>query len=99
MFLLFLARLLLQNVLIDLRECTSWRVSDAALLRPRVWSGRKHATSAVLASHHGNASGQMLCMSISALADLCLLVPHCRSLHGGNLVALCLQNLEHWPTV
>ena len=65
----------------------SWRLSDATLLRPCVWSGRKHAASAVLASHHGNASGQMLCMNISDLTDLCLLVPHCRSLHGGNLVA------------
>ena len=37
---------------------------------------------------------------ISPLTDLCLLVPHCRSfLHGGNLVALCLQDLEHWPTM
>ena len=90
-----LARLLSLNVLIDLRDRMTWRLSDAALLRARVWSGRKHAASDVLASHHGNASGQMLCMSISALAD----PPHCRSLHGGNLVALCLQNLEHWQTL
>ena len=59
----------LQNVLRDFRDCMSWRLSDAALLRPCVWSGRKHA---VLASHHGIASAQMLCMSLSALTDLCL---------------------------
>ena len=75
MLLLFLARLLLQNELMDLRDCMSWRLSDAALLRPCVWSGREHAASAVLASHHGNASGQ-ICMIISALTDLCLLPPH-----------------------
>ena len=91
--------LLLQNVLVDLRECMSWRLSDAALLRPRVWSGPKHAASVVLASHHGNASGQMLCVNVSALTDLWLLAPHCRSLHGGTLVALCLQNLKDWPTM
>ena len=51
------------------------------------------------ARHHGKASGQMLCMSLSALTNLCLLVPHCRSLHGGYLAALCFQNLEHWPTM
>ena len=85
------SQLFFKNVLMDLRDCMSWRLGDAALLRPCVWSGRKHAATTVLASHHGNASGQMLCMNISALTDLCLLVPHCRSLHGGNLVALCLQ--------
>ena len=34
----------------------SWRLSDAALLRTCVWSGRKHAASACSASHNGNAA-------------------------------------------
>ena len=68
-FTLYVARLLLQNVLTDLRDCMSWKLRDVALLRPCVWSGRKHAARAVLASHHGNGCGQHI------RTDLWLLVP------------------------
>ena len=69
------ARLLLTERAQRLERLHELEAQRRHILKALCLSGRKHAASAVLANHHGNASGQMLCMSIPALTDLCLMLP------------------------